>query len=506
MSINWLLDVKPSPGLLVVPAGVESLDEAHAAIELWEHYSGKTLDAAQRLSVELMMAVGAGKKWAAATTGREMPRQNGKGVEIEVVELWGLTQRAEAILHTVHDAVLLASQAQQRMLQVLERPDLRKKIKRKWLGTGQQMIELRNGGAIWYRTRTGGGGRGVDDIDRLVVDEAQHATEEQLAAISPTMLANANAQLNAMGTSALAGKSEWWWGIRKRALSATPGSFAYLGHTAEKVRLLPDGRVEQDPIDPTDRRLWKIANPAANADRSDVMEFLEEQFQRLTPESFAQEHLGVWEPPSSQLADPKLPRDEWLASARLTKAQAKAVDGPIVLSFDVDLDGRSASVAYAAGVVSAPYVEVLDHEKDVGWLAERVVARFLELSEKRSKPIAIAYNNAGPAEGAVGAVTVALRDAGISLDLLSPVTAGGYRAACGELLAAVTERRLLRCREIRQGPLDLAASDATERPLAEGWVWHRRQATVPISPLVAATVAAHLLPVEAKPALEFKVF
>ncbi|MCP5157744.1 MAG: hypothetical protein H6983_26465 [Ectothiorhodospiraceae bacterium] len=67
------------------------------------------------------------------------------------------------------------------------------------------MIEMRNGGTIWYRTRTGGGGRGVDDIDRLVVDEAQHATDEQLAAVSPTLLANPNSQLNALGTAGLAG-------------------------------------------------------------------------------------------------------------------------------------------------------------------------------------------------------------------------------------------------------------------------------------------------------------
>ena len=171
--MNWQLDVDPTPALLVLPPAAASLDEAHAAIEMWEYYSGKTLDSTQRLAVEVMMAESSSGKWAAATTGREMPRQNGKGDEIEVVEFWGLVQRAESILHTVHDAVLLASQAQQRMLLVLERPDLRARIKRKWMGTGQQMIELRNGGVIWYRTRTGGGGRGVDDISRLVIDEAQ---------------------------------------------------------------------------------------------------------------------------------------------------------------------------------------------------------------------------------------------------------------------------------------------------------------------------------------------
>ena len=67
-----------------------------------------------------------------------------QGDEIEVVEVWGLVQRGEAILHTVHDAVLLASQTQQRMLNVLEgHADLRRLVKRKWQGTGQQMIEMR---------------------------------------------------------------------------------------------------------------------------------------------------------------------------------------------------------------------------------------------------------------------------------------------------------------------------------------------------------------------------
>ena len=178
LSINWH-NADPRPAILVLPPDAASLDEAHAAIELWEHYSGKTLDSAQRLTVEVMMAQRSDGTWAATTTGREMPRQNGKGDELEVVELWGAVQRSEAIPHTIHDAVLLATQTQERMLGVLEsHPDLRRKIKRRWTGTGQQMIELRNGGIIWYRTRTGGGGRGVDDIDRLVIDEAQHATED----------------------------------------------------------------------------------------------------------------------------------------------------------------------------------------------------------------------------------------------------------------------------------------------------------------------------------------
>ena len=69
MSINWLLDVEPSPAILALPPAAATLDEAHAAIEMWEHYTHKTLDPAQRLTVEVMMAQAADGRWAAATTG-----------------------------------------------------------------------------------------------------------------------------------------------------------------------------------------------------------------------------------------------------------------------------------------------------------------------------------------------------------------------------------------------------------------------------------------------------
>lgn len=98
LSISWQLDAEPRPAILVLPPGAASLDEAEAAIELWEHYRRRKLDPTQRLAVHVMMAQDSAGMWAARTTGREMPRQNGKGDEIEVVELWGLVQRAEAIL------------------------------------------------------------------------------------------------------------------------------------------------------------------------------------------------------------------------------------------------------------------------------------------------------------------------------------------------------------------------------------------------------------------------
>ena len=369
MPMNWALNAIDVP-LLVLPPAAASLDEAHAAIELWEHYSGKTLDPDQRLVVEVMMAEDAAGLWAASTTGREKPRQNGKGDEVEVVELWGLVHRAEPILHTVHDAVLLATQAQQRLLAVLDKPDLRRRVLRAWKGVGQQMIEMRNGGVIFYRTRTAGGGRGVDDVARVVVDEAQHATEEHIEAITPTMLANPNPQMNAMGTSGLAGRSSWWWEQRKRALLNDPGSFGYVGHTAELGLCLDgDGKVVQPPVDVTDRKVWALVNPAIQAGRGRGMVFLEEQLLRMGAAGFAREHLGVWDPPPDEAASHPFPLAWWDRGGEGDNAGATHSGVP-VLVVDVSPDRAWAAIVAvgASSVEGKMHVEVQRREPGTDWV------------------------------------------------------------------------------------------------------------------------------------------
>ena len=321
MSINWHSGGEAPPRLLVLPPAAVSLDEAHGAIEQWEFYSRKVLDPPQRLTVEVLMAESAEGRWAARTTGREMARQNGKGDELEVVEFWGLAQRGEAILHTTHELNTVAS-AHQRMVALLSHRDFKGKRQPKILnGLGQQSITLGDA-VIQYRTRTAGGGRGLDDISRLVVDEAQHARPEQLASATPTLLANPNPQMNFVGTGAIDGVSDWWWSLRIRALGADPGDFSYVGHTAEHVTLDAEGRVVREPVDASDRSLWRAPNPALVYGRAE-MAFLEEQFRLLGPRLFGREHLCVWDDPPvtadaggfdmavwGKLADPDAPRGE----------------------------------------------------------------------------------------------------------------------------------------------------------------------------------------------------
>src|ERR687892_1891590 len=145
--MNWQPVGSPKPALLVRPRGAVSLDEAHLAIEQWEFYSKKKLDSGQRLTVELMMAEDRKGRWAARTTGLSEPRQNGKGDVLEVVESWGLLQRAEAIVHSAHE-IPTAKAAHGRLVDFLQHRDLKRKVSKVRYANGDQNIKMLNGGEI----------------------------------------------------------------------------------------------------------------------------------------------------------------------------------------------------------------------------------------------------------------------------------------------------------------------------------------------------------------------
>jgi hypothetical protein len=377
LSIVWQQS-EPHPAILVLPPAAVSLDEAHAAIEQWEFYSGKTLDSSQRLVVEVMMATTEAGRWAARSTGREMSRQNGKGDEIEVVELWGLTQRAEAIMHTAHQLTTVAG-AHERMTGLLGHRDFRPKVGKILNGIGQQKIEMVNGGVIAYATRTNGGGRGLDDISRLVIDEAQHAQPEQLASSTPILLANPNPQMNSAGTAGILKVSKWWWSVRKRALGETPGDFGYVGHTAEVVTLDADGFAVQQPVDVEDRKLWFFANPALGAGRGEV-EFYEEQLSTLGAELFAREHLGVWDADpaaASNKSDLPIDPDRWQSLARVNvDYEMSTVSLACVVAYD-----RSWTSIVAVGTSSDGFeqAKVVAMQPGTAWAPARAVELSTEL-------------------------------------------------------------------------------------------------------------------------------
>jgi hypothetical protein len=452
---------------VALPVGAASLDEADAAIEQWEHYRGRTLDEGQRLDVAVMLATRDDGLWAASVTGHEKPRQSGKGDSVEVVESWGLTQRAERILHTIHDAVLLATETQSRMLSLLEHPDLRRLKAREWKGTGQQMIEMRNGAIIWYRTRTGAGGRGIDEVDRVVVDEAQHAEPEHLRSITPTQAVSANPQLNALGTGGLDGKSGWWWSLRKQA-KMSPGAFGWVGYSAQSWSVDADGRVTLGEVDPSDRDLWWATIPGLVAGRVSI-DFLEREYRLLGPDGFAQEYLCVWA--AEPGAEAAVVMGNWPELA----VPGSSIESSQQWALAVAPDRGWASLGKAGRTQEGKlHVEWVEHRVGTGWIVERVCF-FYGL-----KPIPIRIHKSGPE----AAFIAPLRERGVEV---IEVSSADVAQATGQLLDAAANGQLV---HLGQPSLDKAVRGAVLSMSTDGAsVLSQRKSSVEITPLLAVTVA-----------------
>lgn len=482
MSLPWHLPVDPAPRLLVLPPDASSLDEADAAIELWEHYKRRQCDPWQRLSVQLKMATRPDGRWAALTTCDEVGRQAGKGDAEEIVELWGLVQRAERILHTIHDAVLLATEAHGRMLSLIDgHADLRRKKLRAWSGTGQQMVEMRNGGIIWYRTRAGGGGgRGVDEVDRVVIDEAQHAELGQVEALSPTQLMSVNPQTNVMGTGGLDGKSGWWWSLRRRGLLPDPGDFSYLGFTAERLSVV-DGRIDiQRPdISTLDLFLEQVhkTHPVLQR-RPDKVAFLAEEYRKLGAEAAALEYLCFWAPEPD--ADVQVVMPNW----PLVVDPSSVIASHRQWALAVSPDRKWGSVGVAG--------RRADGDLHVEWMAHRSMVQWDVVADVsagyRNTKIPIRIHVAGPE----AAFIAPLRAAGV--DVVEVSTAEAAQAT-GQIIDAVMNQQL---HHLGQPSLDKAVAGAVLRVGSDGAsVWSEKNSAVEITPLRAVTVALGGVPAAA---------
>ena len=462
MSMNWQ---SAEPALVVHPPDAASLDEAHLAIEFWEGYSGKVLDPEQRLAVELMMAETAGGRWAARTTGRAEPRQNGKGDEIEVVEFWGLVQRGEWIFHTAHE-IPTAVRAHARLHGLFEsHRDLRRLIRRVGNAHSDRSIALTNGALIVYRTRTAGGGRGQDDISRLVIDEAQHAQPEQLASSMPILGANPNPQTNFIGTGGIERVSDWWWSIRVRALREDAGEFSYLEHSAEQVELNRDGHVVQLPVDVEDRANWHKANPALGS-RIEV-EFLEEELRNLGPDLFSREHLCVWDPyPNAEGGF--LPVEEW------GKLKIPAPDALTSVSYGLSVGEHSAAFASAGRLPNGDlYVDTVEAKPGTEWVFDKAV----DLHKRKKKPIRV--NPAAPEGGFVRP----LREAGV---VVEEVSSRQYQQACAEVLDTIKNGTI---RHLDQSALNRAVRAVQRRDVGKEGAWVWADSPTDLTTLKAATLA-----------------
>lgn len=163
------------------------------AVDLYE-LTGRTALKWQMILTSDILARNEDGQWTHSRYGYSVPRQNGKGEILAIRELYALAS-GERVIHTAH-LVQTSHKAFERLCKLLDNLGIDyRSIKAK----GQELIEIKYGGRVEFRTRTATGALG-ESYDVLIVDEAQEYKIDQESALTYVISASQNPQTIMCGT------------------------------------------------------------------------------------------------------------------------------------------------------------------------------------------------------------------------------------------------------------------------------------------------------------------
>jgi hypothetical protein len=432
--------------------------------------AGLFLDPWEKLCLTDGLGETAVGRWAAYRVALEVPRQNGKGAILEARELGGMFALGEKlIIHSAHEQAT-ASEHFRRILTLMEGvPEFDRRILKVVRGKGLEAIELRGGVRIFFKTRTGGGGRGFTG-DLVVFDEAMILASAFMAALVPTMAARSmvgDPQLWFAGSAVDQEKTDHGVEFARVRADALAGAqrLAYFGWNLpyDNPDAVPD-EVLDDPA------AWAQANPGKEIRISE--QYIADERRALGRREFAVERLGVgdWPDPNPEDGD-GIALENW----RLLADPGSVLVDPVCLAFDVRPNRAHSAIAAAGRREDGLWhVEVVDHRPGTGWLPERLA----ELAG-RHHALSISCDKVGPA----AAMLPQLHELGVKVVALG---AQEHAQGCGMIFDAVEQRTL---RHLGSRELEAAVKGAVKRALGDAWAWSRKSSAVDISPLVAVTLA-----------------
>lgn len=432
--------------------------------------AGLSLFEWQRFVCEHGMAQRPDGGWASFEVLLLVSRQNGKGSVLECVELYWLFMLGRNVYHTAH-LMKTSRKAYARLWSLIEAtPALFKRVRETRKTAEEITIVLHSGAFITFMARGQKAGRGLDDCDLLVLDEALFLEERTIDAIVPTMSTRPNAQVWYASSAGVLGSAV----LRKLRARAEKHELTFFDWSIEPP-------TKKKPIDPTDQRLWRIANPSLGVLIS--LEYVTNEQRLLTAEGFARERLGIFdEDPAA--AKVVIPKSKWEACRwRVDDVNAGPPDGwwdgPGAVAFSVAAswpDAEDYALAVAGLRGDELVVQVTDYGPGSAWVVPRVVEVV-----GRHRPVCVVVDEGGPA----GHLVEELRKAGVEVVTPSPRELAHASKDLRE--AVVDEDPFLR--HFDQDELNAAVEGAGRRPLVDAWYWQRRSET-DISPLEAVTLAA----------------
>lgn len=392
-------------------------------------------------------------------------------------ELIGMVLLGEKFLHTAHE-VKTARKAFLRIASFFENPrqfpELAAMAKEIRKTNGQEAVVLTNGGSVEFIARSRGSGRGFT-VDVLVCDEAQELTDEELAALLPTISAAplANPQVILTGTPPdperqLAEQGEVFRRVRS---DGETGSDKHLAWTDYGIADGPIANVDLD-----DRNTWHECNPALGL-RLAVGE-VERERSLMSNETFARERLGWWGDP----AESGGPLPGWPALYVDAEPPPAAAIG-IAVSLDAAFGSIASADLWDAGTMAG---EVdLTGKVNLNAVDRRVGTAWIVAEAKRIQDthgIAVVIDEKCPD----GTLIPALTDAGVDLTVMK---LSDYVGACSEMVNRAREATVT---HQRTPELDDAVAVAAWREVGDGQrVFGRKKSSGPVDMLEAATAAMY---------------
>lgn len=218
-----------------------------------------------------------------------IPRQVGKTFLVgAIIFALCLLTPGTTVLWTAH-RLRTGNETFAKMQSFAGRKRIKPHVKQIYVGSGEGEIVFHNGSRILFGARERGFGRGFDDVDIEVFDEAQILTENAIDDMVPATNTAPNALLFYIGTPPKpSDPSEVFTNKRAEALSGTDDDTLYIEFSAD------------EDAKPDDREQWAKANPSYPLRTPSTS--IKRMRKNLSPESFLRECLGIWD--ASVEADP----------------------------------------------------------------------------------------------------------------------------------------------------------------------------------------------------------
>jgi hypothetical protein len=403
--------------------------------------------------------------YASTLCGLVCGRQNGKNGIIEIRELFGMVVLGEKFLHSAHE-VKTSRKAFKRLKWFFGNevndpdarfPELNALVVEIRNTNGQEAIVLANGASIEFVARSSGSGRGFT-IDVLVLDEAQHLTEEQLEAqLSTISAAEKLPQMIVTGTAPNPEKGESgevFVRIRKMHENENHPPLSWTDYG------VPDGPLP----DIDDEELLAATNPGLGYRLH--RQVIELEHDLLSPEGYARERLGWWGDSEGNSTGLFGPIGLWE-----TRKVTTPDPDPEAIGIAVSIDRAWSSIAAATADGDKPRIGAVDRRRGTGWL----IAEAKRIQDERHIPVVL--DGKGPAATLIEKLELA----GVDFEVTSTED---YLDACADLFDRVTTN------EVEHGDhaeLNQAVKVATTRIVGDRFAWARKNGDITM--LEAATLA-----------------